>query len=117
MGLEPITVTLSTYEKLEILRIELKVRQEELRNVEHDLRGAMRALAQHRYLKSLSTFYGGQPAPGEAGKVPELDKRRQALYQVIAAIRAEVPKLESAALSSASAPPPPRLGKRRPRFE
>ena len=99
MALDPITVTLTTYEKLEILRGELKVREEELKKVEHDLRRAMQALAQHRYLKSLCTFYTHQPAPGEAAMVPDLDKRRQALFQVIAAIRSEIPRLESAAVS------------------
>jgi hypothetical protein len=116
MGLEPITVTLTTYEKLEILRTELKSREEEFKSVERDLRGAMRALAQHRYLKSLSTFYTSQPDPGAAAMVPELDKRRQALSQVVAAIRAEIPRLESAAVSGVPAPPP-RLENRRTRFE
>ncbi len=116
MPLEPITVTLTTYEKLEILRGELKVREEELKTVEHELRLAMQALAQHRYLKSLCTFYTHQPAPAEAATVPDLDKRRQALFQVIAALRAEVPRLESAAVSGVGAPPP-RIDNRRTRFE
>ncbi len=116
MGLEPITVTLTTYEKLEILRAELKSREEEFKNAERDLRSAMRALAEHRYLKSLTTFYTSQLAPAEAAMVPELDKRRQALSQVIAAIRAEIPRLESAAVSGVPAPPP-RLENRRTRFE
>lgn len=116
MGLEPITVTLTTYEKLEILRGELKARQEEFKVIEHDLSEAMWALAQYRYLKSLSTYYTGQPAPEEAAKVPEMDKRRQAVFQVIAAIRAEIPRLESAAVSG-TAPPPRRSGKKRAGFE
>ena len=116
MGLEPITITLTTYEKIEILRSELKAREEEFKNLEHELRGAMQALAEHRYLKSLSTFYAKQPVPPEAAAVPDLEKRRQALYQLIAAVRSEIPKLESAAVSG-TAPPPPRSEKRRARFE
>jgi hypothetical protein len=116
MPLDPITVTLTTYEKLEILRSELKVREEELKTVEHDLRMAMQALAQHRYLKSLCTFYTRHPAPAEVATVPDLEKRRQALFQVITALRAEVPRLESAVVSGAGAPPP-RVENRRTRFE
>ena len=116
MALEPITVTLTTYEKIEILRSELKTREEELKTVEHDLRVAMQALAQHRYLKSLSTFYARQQAPTEAAAVPNLEKRRQALFQLIVALRGEVPRLESAAVSGV-ATPPSRFENRRTRFE
>ena len=116
MGLEPITVTLTSFEKLEILRGELKTREEELKDAERDLRSAMRALAHHRYLKSISTFYAAQPVPTEAAMVPELDKRRQALYQLIGILRSEIPKLESAAVSRGAAPAA-RVDNRRTRFE
>ena len=104
MGLDPITVTLTTFEKLETLRAEMKVREEELQAVERDLRGAMRSLAIHRYLKAISPFYSGMPPPPETATVAELEKRRLALYAVIQSLRAEIPRLESA-VSSASAPP------------
>ena len=116
MGLEAVTVTLSTFEKLQILRAELKVREAEFKEVERELRAAMQTLAQHRYLKSVSTFYTGQAAPAEAARVPELDKRRQALFQVIAALRSEIPRLESAAVAGSPAPPP-RFENRRAGFE
>jgi hypothetical protein len=115
MAFEPITVTLSTFEKLEILRGELKAREEELQNVERELKNALRMLATHRYLKGVSPYYARRPTPPEAAAVPEIEKRRQALYQVIQAIRAEVPRLEAAA--AGRQPPPPRAARRRNRFE
>lgn len=113
MALEPITVTLSTFERLEILRAELKAREEELQQVERELRDAMRALATYKYLKSLSPYYADRPAPPEIATAPELEKRRASLYQVIQVLRAEIPKLEAAASGSSPQRPEPR----RNRFE
>jgi hypothetical protein len=114
MGLDPVTVTLTPYEKLEILRAELKARDEEMQSVERELRRAMRTLATHRYLRLVSEFYASQPPPPEAATVPQLDKRRQALHQLIQALRTEIPKLESAAVSGQ---PPPRAAGRVGRFD
>ena len=115
MGLDPVTVTLTSFQKLETLRVELKVREEELQTVERDLRSAMRALAVHRYLKTVSPFYGAFPPPEEAAAVSNLEKHRQALYAVIMSIRGEIPRLE--ATVSASAAPSPRIEGRRNRFQ
>ena len=112
MGLESMTVTLTSFEKLETLRGELKTREEELQDVERDLRSALRALGIHRYLKSVSPFYGARPAPPEAASVAELEKRRTGLYQVIQILRAEVPRLETMVSGAA----PPRTEGRRNRF-
>ena len=96
MGLDAVTVTLTTFEKVQILRGELKAREEELQAIEKNLRDALRSLTTHRYLKSISPYYAGRPAPAEAASVPEIEKRRKALYQVIQAIRAAAPRLEAA---------------------
>ncbi len=113
MALEAITVTLTTFDKLEVLRTELKTGQEELQAVERDLRSSLRTLATHRYLKSISPYYGSRPAPPEAASIPEIEKRRAALYQVIQAIRAEMPRLEA----TVSGQQPSRAEARRSRFE
>lgn len=114
MGLDPVSVTLTTFEKLETLRTELKIREEELQSVERDLRSAMRAIATHRYLKTVSPFFGALPPPQEASTAPGLEKTRQALFAVIQTIRAEVPRLD-AAVSSPAAPSRPEG--RRNRFQ
>ena len=114
MGLDAITVTLNTFEKLEILRGELKAREELLQKVEKELRDAMRSLATHRYLKSVSPYYASRPTPPEAASVAELEKRRQALYQVIQEIRAAVPRLEVSVPGQGQ--PAPHQGGRRSRF-
>ena len=115
MGLDPVSVTLTTFEKLESLRTELKVREEELQSVERDLRSAMRALAMHRYLKKVSPFYGTLPPPEEAATAPGLEKQRQALYAVIHTLRTEIPRLETAVSVPAAASP--RREGRRSRFQ
>jgi len=117
MGLDPVTVTLTTYEKLETLRTELKIREEELQKVERDLRSAMRALAVHRYLKTVSPFYGTLPPPQEAATAPGLEKQRQALFAVIQTIRTEVPRLEAAVSSPGAGAAPARREGRRNRFQ
>ena len=48
MGLDPHTVTLTSVAKLEILRSELKAREEHVQKIEKELRNAMRSLATHR---------------------------------------------------------------------
>ncbi len=115
MGLDPVSVHLTTYQKLETLRTELKIREQELQNVEHDLRSAMQVLAVHRYLKSVSPFYGAMPPPPEAATASGLEKQRQALYSVILTIRGEIPKLDAAVSAPATASP--RLEGRRNRFQ
>ena len=115
MGLEPITVTLSSFEKLEVLRIELKTREEELQGVERDLKTALRSIATQRFLKSVAPYYNDQGLPKEAASAPDLERKRQALYQVIQAIRSAMGKLESVAMSPGAAKP--RSDGRRNRFE
>jgi hypothetical protein len=118
MGLEPLNVTLSSFEKLEILRSELKEREAELQKVEQTLRTALRELATFRYLKSVSPFYSTRATPPEASSVPELEKRRQALFQLIQTLRSEISRTEAAASGGKPAPPASNRGEvRRSRFE
>ncbi len=114
MGLDPITVTLTSFDKLETLRTELKIREEELQSVERDLRNAMRAFAVYRYLKTVSPFFGTLPPPSEAAAAAGLEKQRQALYGVIQTIRGEIPRLEATVSSSEA---PQRREGRRNRFQ
>lgn len=114
MGLDPVTVTLTTFEKLQVLRGELKDREEELQGIEKNLRDALRALATHRYLRSVSPYYANRPPPPEAASVPEIEKRRQALYGVIQMIRAAIPRLEAGVPAQGHAAP--RQEGRRSRF-
>jgi hypothetical protein len=115
MGLDPVTVTLTTFQKLETLRTELKNREEELQSVERDLRKAMQAIAVFRFLKTVSPFYGTRPPPEEAATAAGLEKQRQALYAVIMSIRGEIPRLEAAVSAPAAASP--RVEGRRNRFQ
>ena len=118
MGLDPITVTLSTFEKLEILRTEVKVREQELADTEKELRAALRSVATQRFLKSLAPYYNSVPLPPEAAAAPDLERKRQSLYQVIQAIRSQIPRLEATAMGGGGGGGGGvRSDKRRNRFE
>jgi hypothetical protein len=118
MGLEPITVTLSTFEKLEILRTEIRILEQELQETEKLLRVALRSVATQRFLKSLAPYYNTSPLPPEAAAAPDLEDKRQALYQVIQAVRSQIPRLESMAMTQAGSSQPRGDARRnRNRFE
>ncbi len=115
MSPDQLSVSLTTFEKLETLRTELKEREQEMQKVERDLNTALRALATYRFLKGIAPFYANRPAPPEATAVPELEKRRQSLIQVVQAIRTEIPRLEAAAVSG-KAPRPAQAPRGRFKF-
>ncbi len=113
MGLEPVTVTLSSFERLEILRAELKARVADLQVAEKKLRSALRELATHQYLKGVSPWYAQRPVPPGAASVSELDQQRRALHEVIRAVSAAMAELEKATGTGQPAP----KQTRRNRFE
>ena len=70
MGLEPINVELTDFNKLELLRDEEESLGEKLAEVEKSIRDAMLAAARREFLMSLSPYY----ASVAAGEVDRLGK-------------------------------------------
>jgi hypothetical protein len=94
MPTPPITVQLSKFELIEILRLEIEAREEELRQTEIKIRDVLLEIERLKYLQSLSTFYAKQPQPQDAGNLPQLAARREALGEAIETLQAALTALE-----------------------
>lgn len=112
MPAERISVQLTVFNKLEVLRRERGERAEELTEVEAAIRRKIEAVEIHRYLESLSPYYAmntnGLPTHDE---IDQLEEKRNLLIDLIASIDREIPALndmaeKGGAAAPAEAPPP-----------
>lgn len=94
MPAPPITVQLSKFEQIEILRLELGEREEELRQTESKIRDILFEIERLKYLRSLHALYQKQPEPQEAASLPELQSRREALREALDTLQAALSALE-----------------------
>jgi hypothetical protein len=120
MSLPPITLQLSKFEQLEILRLEIETREEELRNIEKSIRQILWELERQKYLKSLSPFFEQLTLPEEAARLPDLEAYRVALGDAIETIRAGVAALEKETKDQVPPPKgnmPSRFGPRKAGFD
>ena len=104
MALPPISVQLTKFENIEILRIEIEAREEELKVSEKTIRALLYEIEKVRYLKSLHPFFLQIPDPPEAATVPQLHTKREALNQAIETMKAHLAQLEGETLGQ-TAPP------------
>jgi len=112
MPTPPITVQLSKFEQIEIVRLEIGTREEELRQTESKMRDVLFDIERLKYLKSLHALYQQQQTP-EAAKLPELQARREALRGALDALQAAMDALQKE--TAGQVPPPPRAaGQTRP---
>jgi len=95
MGLEPITVELSDFSRLELLRDEDDSLTEELAAVEKEIRDQMLEAERGKYLLSLSQYYNDRQT-GDASKLQELESRRQLIHATLEVVRSERQKYEEA---------------------
>ncbi len=108
MGLEPITVELNDYLKLELIRDEDERLSEELAQVEKDIRDVMLEEARYQYLASLSQYYSARPeGAADPARLQELNSRRELIAATLETIGAHRGQLE-AALGSPERKPPAR---------
>jgi hypothetical protein len=78
MGLEPIGVELTDFNKLELLRDEEERLSEELAGLEKSIRAAQTAVAEREYLASLSPYYSQASAEEAAApRLPEMNSQRE----------------------------------------
>ena len=99
MGLEPIRVELSDFQKLGLLRDEEERLSEELAEVEKTIREQLLAAAGQQYLNTLASYYAsreGGAAGADAAQVPELEARRQLIHQALEVVRVQREGLEGA---------------------
>jgi len=96
MALDPISVELTDFQKLEILREEEERLAEELADVEQQLRDRLLTAARRQYLMSLSPYYAAAtgeepgPAPGE------LEARREMVGATLATVETQRQQYETA---------------------
>src|SRR5258708_618497 len=105
MALPTISVQLSKFEHIEILREEIEAREKELQESERKIREILWASEKQRYLKSLHPFFltALQDSP-EAAQIPQLHIRREALFQALEIMRAQLAQVE-AETAGQTAPP------------
>jgi hypothetical protein len=97
MGLEPISVELTDFNKLELLREEEERLTAELADVERDIREALLQAARRDYLMSLSPYYAAKAQEGaDASKLKELQSRRQLIHGAVEVVSAQRQQYEGA---------------------
>lgn len=101
MGLAPISVELTDYEKIEILRHEIELREEELSEAEKSIRSIMYELERQRYLGTIHALFQQLPQPEEAAALPQLQANREGLSQAIQTMKAALQALEGAMAGAA----------------
>ncbi len=97
MGLEPINVELTDFNKLELLRDEEESLTEKLAEVEKSIRDGMLAAARREFLMSLSPYYASVAA-GEVdvAKLRELESQRQLIGSALEVVKAQYEQFEQA---------------------
>jgi hypothetical protein len=103
MGLEPISVELTDFNKLELLREEEERLGEELAEVEKSIRDIMLAAEKRAFLMSLASYYAKlkDGAAEDAAKLQELDSRRQLVHAALQVVRSHVAQTEQSLGASA----------------
>jgi len=104
MALPPIQVQLSPFEQLEILRQEVELRGEELKETEKYIRQLQFEVERQNYLKSIHPLFQQLQAPAEAANMPQLLANREALAGAIDTMKAALASLELAAKGRAVSP-------------
>jgi len=109
MALPPITVQLSKFEQLEILRIETDAREDELRALETKIRDILYDVEKRRYLHTLHPIFQEIEPHAEMVNYQTLVQRRQAIDEALTNLKAATAALEAetAGLSRPSGALPP----------
>lgn len=95
MGLPPIQVQLSKFEQLEILRQEIELRDEELKQTEKFIRTVMWEIERQKYLQTIHPLFQQLQPPQEAASLSQYTANRDALGQAIEALKVQLQVLEA----------------------
>jgi len=104
MPLPPITVQLSKFEQVEIVRQEIETRETELKHVEKQMRECMFELERQRFLQTLHPIFQQMTKPEQAAHLPQLSATRESLAGAIQNMQATLTALEAETLGQ-HAPP------------
>lgn len=111
MPAQPISVQLSKFEHIEILRTEIDARQEELKKTEHQIRETLYEIERQRYLQMLHPLFQTMTPPAEAANLPQYNAHRDALVEAIQAMENTLTALQA---ETAGQTAPPTRGLSRP---
>jgi len=95
MNLAPITVELSNFAQIEILRDQIEQFEEELKKTEVKIREILYEEAKQRYLRSVHSIFQHGQAPASSKEFPELNAMREALAGALEALKAALASLEA----------------------
>ena len=96
MGLDPISVELTDFNKLEVLRDEEERLSEELAEIVKQIRSRMLATAEAEFLIGLSPYYAAKKEELAGNDVSELNARRELVSSTIETVSAQRQALEKA---------------------
>ena len=103
---DKLSYELTPFERLEIIRLEVEERQEELAEVEATIRGVLYEVERLRLLAGISKAYAKAKAPEGYDKLDKLEARRVQLGAQIAALKAALPAIETQATGAAGGTAP-----------
>jgi len=104
MAAPPIAVQLTKFEQLEILRTEVKEREEELKQNEKQIRSLLYEVERIRYLQTLHPLFQQLRAPAELQQLPQLQQQRELLADALRVLTGAITQLEA---ETAGMTPPP----------
>jgi len=104
MPAAPITVSLSKFEHIEILRAEIEAREEELKQTERQIREVLWEMERQQYLQSLHSHFQKMEPPKDAANLTLLNEMRDALTDAIQAMKMTLTALEAETAGQAAPP-------------
>lgn len=95
MSLTPITVQLSNFQQIEILRDQIEQFEEDLKKTESKIRTAVYEEEKRRYLRSVHPIFQHSPEPEGSRELPEMQRMREALAGALESLKAALANLEA----------------------
>jgi hypothetical protein len=97
MPLAPITVQLSHFEQIEILRHEIEQFEEELKKTESRTRDVLYQVEKQRYLQTIHPVFQHSQAVADSNQLSELYTARETIASALEAMKAALAQLEAIA--------------------
>jgi hypothetical protein len=95
MAMPPVTIQLSKFEQLEILRQEIEAKETELKHIEKQIRDCMFELERQRFLQTIHPIFQQMTQPEQAPHLPHLHANREAIAGAIQNMQAMLAALEA----------------------
>ena len=104
MALPPISIQLSKFEQLEILRSEIELREGELKQVEKQIKECMWEVERQKFLQAIHPVFQQLAPPDTASTLPQLNANRDVLADAVAVMQERLARVESETAGQAAPP-------------